>query len=167
MKLSVLAIAALSGAATLAAAPTAALAASYMALSIDRTALVMTDLRAPRQIGGLAQTFELVVYRTPTKATGKPRGKTADYLIIEIDFDCAKGRQQQQYSAAYDAGGGFLSSDLKKPSWSKVAPNTKEDALRNLGCQAAKPQIGFPLGDVRVGKVLADYRAGLYDRYIR
>ena len=152
---------------TMAAAPTAALAASYFVLAVDRQTLVMTDLRSPRLTDGRAQTFEVVIFRTQTKVVGKPAGKTAEYLIVQTNFDCAKDKLQQQYSAAYDAAGLFQSSDLKPRPWTPVKPDTKEAALKALGCSAAKPQAGFPLGDVRVGKVMADYRAGHYDRYIR
>jgi len=159
-------IAVAAAAMVMAAAPTAALAASYFVLTVDKTSLTMTDLRSPRLIKDGAQIFEVVIYRTPTKGPGKPAGKKADYLIVQTNFDCAKDKLQRQYTAAYDAGGGFLSSDIKPGSWTKVKPDTKDATLKALGCSAAKPQAGFPLGDVRVGKVMTDYRAGVYDRYI-
>ncbi len=150
----------------LTAAPTVALAASYYVLKVDRTVLSMTDLQSPRLTGAIAQIFEVVILRTPTKVPGVPAGKTAEYQIVQTNFDCARDKLQQQYSAAYDAGGVFQSSDLKVRPWSAIKPDSREAMLKALGCSGAKPQGGVPLGDVRVGKVMADYRAGRYDRYI-
>jgi len=160
-------VAALATAGIMAAAPTAALAASYVVLTIDRKAMVMTDLRSPRLTKGMAQIFEVVILRTPTKVAGVPAGKTADYQIVQTNVDCAKNKLQQQYSAAYNPAGVFQSSDLKARPWTAVKPNSPNAALKALGCAGANPQAVVSLGDVRVGKVMADYRAGLYDRYIR
>ena len=149
-----------------AAAPSAALAASYFVLTIDKSSLTMTDLRSPRLTKAGAQIYELTIFRAPMKGRSKPAGKKGDYLIVQTDFDCAKNKLQHQYSAAYDTGGNLLSSAIKPGPWIKVKPDGKDAALKALGCTGAKPSAGFPLGDVRVGKVIADYRAGLYDRYI-
>jgi len=151
----------------MATAPSAAQAASYFALSIDKASLTMTDLRSPRLTNGTAQIFEVVIFRAAMKGPSKPAGKKGDYLIVQTIFDCAKDRLQRQYSAAYGAGGNFLSSDIKPGPWITVKAGGKDAALKALGCSGSKPQAGFPLGDVRVGKVIADYRAGLYDRQIR
>lgn len=146
-----------------AAAPATALAASYVVLSLDKTRLTMTDTRSPRLTGTRAQTFQVVILRNTTKTY---YGRQADYLVIETDFDCAKGKGQVIYTAGYDKSGGFTASDSKKRALPKIAPGSKEAALQALGCKATAPPMVFSLGDARVGKVLADYRAGAYDRYI-
>ncbi len=143
--------------------PAVALASNYVSLSIDKSVLSITDLRSPRQSGDQAETFEVLVYRAPAKAR---RGK-ADYVINKFDFDCARGRVRRNYSASFDLSGKLVDSDPKPKSWAKVDPLGKQAALRNLGCQGAIPKGGLVLGDLRVGQVIASYRAGAYDRSIK
>jgi hypothetical protein len=144
-------------------APGAAVAANYVSLSIDRKTLAVTDIRTPRQIGTQAQTFEVVIYRELTKV---PKGKIkASYTISEIDFDCTTGKTKRAYAAHYGPGGEFVASDVAQKPWAKVKPGSTEEALANLGCHGVKP-AGFVLGDVLLRKVMADYRAGGYDRFI-
>lgn len=145
-------------------APGAAMAANYVSLSIDRKTLAVTDIRSPRQVGTQAKTFEVVIYRELTKV---PRGKVkASYTITEVDFDCATGKTKRAYAAHYGPDGQFVAADVAVKPWAKVKSGSPEEALANLGCHGAKPTGGFVLGDVLLRKVMSEYRAGAYDRYI-
>ena len=148
--------------ALIAAAPTAALAASYISLSVDKSALSMTDLRSPRQTGDKAETYEVLIYRAPVKA----KKGMADYVINRVNFDCTRHKVSRFYSASYSSNGDIVGAEPTPKPWSKIIPGSKEEALSTLGCHGLPPKTGIPFGDVRVGQVMAKYRAGAYDRFI-
>jgi len=148
--------------AALAAAPTAAFAASYYALSIDKKTLVMTDLKLPRLTNGLGEAYAIVINRAPVKA----KKKVVHYSINKLEFDCAKAKARQAYTAAYNDTGDFVSSDVNPKGWAKMKPASNEQTLSNLACLGVKPSGGFPIGDQLLRKVMQDYRTGAYDRFI-
>lgn len=143
-------------------APSGTLASNYFSIAADRSALSITDLRSPRLTGVQADTFEIVLYRSPTKAK---RGK-ADYVINKIDIDCSKNKVRRFYSASYSLDGKLVDNDARPTAWAAIKPDSKQQTLQALGCLGAAPRKGFSLGDVRVGQALASYRAGAYDRFI-
>ena len=144
-------------------APGSAMAASYFAIAIDKKTLTVTDIRSPRQVGSTAQTYQIVINRAAKKGR---KGVASEYDIRRIDFNCQADKVQQFYGASYDLGGKLADWAPKPKPWAKVKPGSVEATLRLLGCNGVAPKSGFLIGDHRIGEILADYRAGKYDRYI-
>jgi len=142
--------------------PGAALAANYWMLGIDRTSLSVTDLRSPRNMGGVGTAFEIVINRQSVKIA---KGQD-DYTINRFDFNCAKGLVSRIYTAQYNMGGVFQASNIKPTLWTAIKPGAKAETLRYLSCAGAAPKTGAPLGDLVVHEMMNRYRAGAYDHFI-
>lgn len=155
-------LSAIAATALAAAAPTVALAANYYAVQIDRTALVVTDLRAPTLMGGQGEVYEITIYRAPEKA----KKGAADYRIVRLDLDCAGGKQRAFYISTFSLQGALVKAVVKPGAWTKIAPASRGETFKGLACSGAIPHGGFAIGDFRIGQIAAQYRAGAYDRYI-